>query len=174
MMKIAGTALGLLLLAAIAAPASAQTASDIALTRALDELQQRFGADMSRWRWGDAHVARSEHRPFSRVKGIAPLFELRVPTGGDTYTLNVGRVGVKPDGTTGELYLNEHAPSLRAIYDLGDLSRSRVMHSTGQSGLPWTRHYRSFLAPWARGEYVPLWHAQSARTQPVHTLLLQP
>jgi len=34
MMKIAGTALGLVLLAAIAAPASAQTATDIALTRA--------------------------------------------------------------------------------------------------------------------------------------------
>ena len=34
MMKIAGTALGLLLLAASAAPASAQQAKDIALTRA--------------------------------------------------------------------------------------------------------------------------------------------
>ena len=34
MMKIAGTALGLVLLAAIAVPASAQTATDIALTRA--------------------------------------------------------------------------------------------------------------------------------------------
>jgi penicillin G amidase len=145
--------------------------SDIALTRALDELQQRFGADLSRWRWGDAHIARSEHRPFSRVRALAPLFELRVPSGGDSYTLNVGRVGVKPDATTGELYLNEHAPSLRAIYDLGDLSQSRVMHSSGQSGLPWLRQYRSFIGPWARGEYLPLWNVPSRL---VHTLLLQP
>jgi penicillin G amidase len=147
--------------------------SSLALTRALAELQQRSGADVSQWRWGDAHVARSEHRPFSRIKALAPLFELRTPTGGDTYTLNVGRVGVKPDATTGELYLNEHAPSLRAIYDLGDPSQSRVMHSTGQSGLPWLRHYRSFVGPWARVEYVPLWSAQAVQTRPGPALLLQ-
>jgi penicillin G amidase len=145
--------------------------SAIALTRALDELQQRFGADVSKWRWGDAHIARSEHRPFSRIKPLAPLFELRVPTGGDSYTVNVGRVGVKPDGTTGELYLNEHAPSLRAIYDLGDLSQSRVMQSSGQSGLPWLPQYRSFVGPWARVEYVPLW---APRKQPTHVLQLEP
>jgi penicillin G amidase len=145
--------------------------SGIALTRALDELQRRFGADVTQWRWGDAHLARSEHRPFSRIKALAPLFELRVPTGGDTYTLNVGRVGVKPDGTTGELYLNEHAPSLRAIYDLGDLSQSRVMHSSGQSGLPWVRHYRSFVGPWARVEYVRLWNERQA---PAHSMQLEP
>jgi penicillin amidase len=143
---------------------SCEQMSGTALTRALDELQQRFGADISAWRWGDAHIARGEHRPFSRIKALAPLFELRVPTGGDTYTLNVGRVGVKPDATTGELYLNEHAPSLRAIYDLGDLSQSRVMQSTGQSGLPWLRHYRSFVGPWARVEYVSLWQSQQSKT----------
>ena len=63
--------------------------ADAALTRALDELQQRFGAEVSKWRWGDAHQARSEHRPFSRVKSLANWFELRMPAGGDTYTVNV-------------------------------------------------------------------------------------
>ena len=145
--------------------------SHVALTRALDELQQRHGTDVSKWRWGDAHVARSEHRPFSRIKALAPLFEVRVPSGGDSYTINVGRVGVKPDATTGELYLNEHAPSLRAIYDLGDPSQSRAMHSSGQSGLPWMQHYRSFAADWARVDYVPLW---STKTTPAQRLQLQP
>jgi penicillin G amidase len=145
--------------------------SQVALTRALDELQRRHGSDVSRWRWGDAHVARSEHRPFSRINALAPLFEVRVPTGGDSYTINVGRVGVKPDPTTGELYLNEHAPSLRALYDLGDPLQSRVMHSSGQSGLPWMRHYRSFAPDWARVDYVPLW---STKTTPAHRLQLQP
>ena len=145
--------------------------ADMALTRALDELQQRFGADIAQWRWGDAHVARSEHRPFSRVSLLAPLFELRVPTGGDTWTVNVGRVGMKPDTTTGELYLNEHAASLRAIYDVGDASQSRFMHSSGQSGLPWSRHYRSFAGAWGRVEYVPLWPGAAA---PVQRLTLQP
>lgn len=145
--------------------------ADAALGRALDELQQRFGSDVSRWRWGDAHVARSEHRPFSRVPLLARAFELRVPSGGDTWTVNAGRVGMKPDAVTGELYLNEHAASMRALYDLGDPAQSRVMQSSGQSGLPWLRHYRSFAPPWARGEYLPLW---ASPRDAVHSLQLLP
>jgi penicillin G amidase len=131
--------------------------NDRAFTLALEELQARHGADPTRWRWGAAHVARSEHRPFSKVKPLARLFETRTPVGGDTYTVNVSRVSLKPDATTGELYLDEHGPSLRALYDLGDLSQSRVMHSTGQSGIPLSAHYRRWVRPWAAGDYVPLW-----------------
>lgn len=131
--------------------------NDRALTAALDELQQRLGDVPARWRWGQAHQARGEHRPFSRVKPLARLFEQRVPTPGDTFTVNVGRVGLRPDATTGELYLNEHGPSLRALYDLADRSRSQVMHSTGQSGLVFSPRYGDWVAPWAAVRFVPLW-----------------
>jgi penicillin amidase len=143
--------------------------SDAALTRAIEELAQRFGTDVSKWQWGAAHAARSEHRPFSRVKALASWFELRTPVGGDTYTLNVSRVALRPDATTGELYLDEHGPSLRALYDLGDPTKSRVMHSSGQSGIVFSPLYRAFVQRWARVEYVPLWSAPAERT-----LLLQP
>jgi penicillin amidase len=133
--------------------------SRVALVRALDELQQRFGADVAQWQWGQAHPMRAEHRPFSRVKALARAFELRVPTGGDTFTVNVARVGLRPDAATGELYLNEHGPSLRAIYDLADRAQSRVMHSSGQSGIVFSPRYRSFVRPWADVQYVPLWPA---------------
>jgi penicillin amidase len=143
--------------------------ADAALTRAIDELALRFGSDVSRWRWGDAHAARSEHRPFSRVKALARWFELRSPVGGDTYTINVSRVGLRPDATTGELYLDEHGPSLRALYDVGDPARSLVMHSSGQSGIVFSALYRAFVQHWARVEYVPLWGGTAERT-----LVLQP
>jgi penicillin amidase len=145
--------------------------SDLAFTLALEELKERFGSDVAAWRWGDAHVARGEHRPFSRLPALAPLFETRVPTGGDAWTINVGRASMRPDAQTGELYLNEHAPSLRALYDLGDPARSRVMHSSGQSGLPWSRHYRDMLRRWARVEYLPLWPDPAT---PAEGLTLQP
>ena len=131
--------------------------SDAAFTRALDELQALQGPDVTQWRWGQAHTARSEHRPFSRVAGLAPWFELRTPVGGDTYTVNVSRVGLRPDATTGELYLDEHGPSLRAIYDLGDRAKSRFMHSSGQSGLALSNDYRNFVERWSRNEYLPVW-----------------
>ena len=142
--------------------------SGAALTRALDELQARWGDDVRAWRWGQAHQARSEHRPFSRVPALAPLFELRTPVGGDTFTVNVSRVGLRPDPTTGELYLDEHGPSLRALYDLADPARSRVMHSTGQSGIVFSPLYRSFVQPWQQVDYVPLWPVASDRLQVLH------
>ncbi|MEO6030851.1 MAG: penicillin acylase family protein [Burkholderiaceae bacterium] len=153
-----------------AAVETCQQQIDTAFTQALDELQAAHGADVARWRWGAAHIARSEHRPFSHVKLLARWFELRTPVGGDTYTVNVSRVNLKPDSSTGELYLDEHGPSLRALYDLGDPANSRVMHSTGQSGIVFSPLYRSFVAPWAKVEYVPLWSAKPAE----HTLVLLP
>jgi penicillin amidase len=153
-----------------AVPETCAMQADAAFTDALDELQARFGKDVAQWHWGDAHQARSEHRPFSKVKALAKVFELRAPVGGDTFTVNVSRVGLKADPTTGELYLDEHGPSLRAIYDLGDLRQSRFMHSSGQSGIVLSPLYRNFVQRWANVEYVPLW-AQGA---PAHTLVLQP
>ena len=130
---------------------------DAAFGRALDELQQRFGSDVDAWRWGDAHVARAEHRPFTRLPSLARWFEIRVPAGGDTYTVNASRVSLRPDATTGELYLDEHGPGLRALYDLAEPRRSRMIHSSGQSGLSFSSDYRSYVSRWAYGGYLPLW-----------------
>ncbi len=138
--------------------------NDHAFARALDELQVAQGPDVSAWRWDRAHQARSEHRPFSKVRALAKAFELRAPVGGDTYTINVSRVNLKPDATTGELYLDEHGPSLRAIYDLGDPANSRFMHSSGQSGIVLSPHYRRFVERWAKVEYVPVWSAPAVQT----------
>ena len=101
---------------------------------------------------------------------MAPWFELRTPVGGDTFTVNVARVGLRPLPRTGELYLNEHGPSLRALYDLGNPANSRVMHSSGQSGIVFSPLYGSFVTPWARLGDVPLW----ATDAPVSNLLLSP
>jgi penicillin amidase len=144
--------------------------SDAAFGAALDEIQQLQGGDVSRWQWGRTHQARSEHRPFSRVKWLAPLFELRTPVGGDTFTINVSRVLYKPDSTTGERYLDEHGPSLRALYDVANPKNSRFMHSTGQSGLPWSKWYSPFVSMWKNVEYVPLWSDEP----PMATLKLSP
>jgi penicillin amidase len=143
----------------------------LALTRALEELQQRFGADVGKWRWGDAHQARGEHRPFSRVPVLVRLFELRTPVGGDTHTVNVSRVNLRPDKLTGDLFHSDHGPSLRALYDLADPAHSRVMTSTGQSGNPFSAHFRSFVQPWAAVKYRPLWPEPGA---PSRVLVVQP
>lgn len=131
-----------------------------ALEQALRELSAQLGPDPARWHWAELHQARSEHRPFSRVAALAPFFEVRVGVGGDGHTVNVSRVGLQPDRITGELFLSEHAASMRAIYDLADPAGSRVIQPTGQSGLPLNRWQAGFAADWAAGRHVPLWAAE--------------
>jgi penicillin amidase len=123
------------------------------LERALDDLTRRYGSNPERWRWGKAHFAWSQHRPFSRVRWLAPFFDIRVPVPGDAYTINVGQTDFNDEA---EPYASRHAPSLRAIYDLADLEASLFIHSAGQSGNPLSRHYRDLSRLWARGEYVPM------------------
>jgi penicillin amidase len=142
----------------------------VALGRALDELQARFGSDVSAWRWGAAHQLHAEHRPFSKVRGLSALFELRAPMGGDTFTVNASRVNLLPEALSGERYRVEHGPSLRAIYDLGDPQRSRVMISSGQSGIVFSPWYRNLLQPWGEVHDVALWPQQPA----LHRLVLVP
>ncbi|MGH8809091.1 MAG: penicillin acylase family protein, partial [Noviherbaspirillum sp.] len=113
---------------------NAQTCADlksISLESALDDLERRYGKAMPAWRWGEAHVARSEHRPFGKVALLGPLFDIRVPTPGDTFTVNVGRHSLRDEKAPFE---NRHAASLRALYDLSNPENSRFIHSTGQSG----------------------------------------
>jgi len=143
---------------------------DAAMTAALDEIARSQGREVSAWRWGRAHQARSEHRPFSQVGALSRLFELRVPVGGDAYTVNAARPTLRADLKTGEVDLNEHGPSLRALYDLNDPRRSRFIQSTGQSGLPFSRHHADLMRLWAEGGYVPLWANEQSAAQPLLTL----
>ncbi|WP_019141035.1 penicillin acylase family protein [Noviherbaspirillum massiliense] len=123
------------------------------LETALDDLERRYGADMGKWKWGKAHMARSEHRPFSKVEPLAKMFDIRVESPGDTYTVNVGRYNLKDEK---EPFTNHHASSLRALYDLSNLENSRFIHSTGQSGNVLSPLYRNFAQRWAEVAYLPM------------------
>lgn len=124
-----------------------------ALDATLQRLQPRHGRDLSSWRWGDAHPAVSRHSPFSQVAALAPLFEVRVPTGGDPFTVNVGQYQLD---NPAEPYANRHAASLRAIYDLANLENSRFIYQTGQSGNAFSSRYSDMARQWRDVSYRPL------------------
>ncbi len=133
--------------------AGCEAASTRALNRALDQLQKTHGDDVAAWRWADAHPAISLHRPLSNVKALAPFFEVRTPTGGDPFTVNVGQYHLdKADAP----FANRHAASLRAIYDLADLDNSRFIYQTGQSGNVFSSRYRDMSKAWAAVAYRSL------------------
>jgi penicillin amidase len=144
----------------------------VALEAALADLARRYGKDPARWRWGEAHVARHEHRPFGRQPLLARVFDIRVPSPGDAYTVNVGRNNLNDEAAP---FANRHAASLRAIYDLADLEKSLYIHSGGQSGNVLSEHYAAFAEAWAKNEYIPMKSARKAlEAEPHHLLRLVP
>jgi penicillin amidase len=140
----------------------------LSLEAALADLSKRYGSDPARWRWGEAHIARHEHRPLGRQPLLAKLFDITVPSPGDTYTVNVGRNIMNNDA---EPFANRHAASLRAIYDLSDLEKSLYIHSGGQSGNILSDHYKAFSEAWAKNEYIPMRAERKTLDAEPHQLL---
>ncbi|QXZ10523.1 penicillin acylase family protein [Comamonas sp. Y33R10-2] len=163
------------------APLSCEQQAGEALTRTLAKLQAAYGSDIKQWRWGDAHPALSAHKPFGAVAALAGIFNVSVPSGGDSYTVNVGQYNPNPlpadvkaasaKALLGGRFVSRHAPSLRAIYDLGDLESSQFIYQTGQSGMALSGRYGDMSREWADGRYRKL-QMQPARWR--HALELQP
>jgi penicillin amidase len=143
-----------------------------ALDLALADLKRRYGEDRKQWRWGETHFALSEHRPFGHQAQLAQFFDVRVPSPGDTYTINVGRNSLANESAP---FASRHAASLRAIYDLSDPDKSIYIHSTGQSGNLLSPLYKNFAGRWSRAEYIPMsMKRDDAIADSLGTLRLQP
>ncbi len=123
-----------------------------ALQAALADLDRRYGTDRTRWRWGAAHFAYGEHRPLGMLPNIGAFFNVEVPSPGGNYTLNRGETDFREEPP----FANRAGSSYRAIYDFADLDRSLFIHTTGQSGNPFSPYYRSFAERWAKVEYIEI------------------
>jgi penicillin amidase len=132
-------------------------------------LEERYGGSQA-WRWGRAHPAAGDHRPFGFVPMLARFFNVSPETAGDAYSINVGAYTMRDEQRP---FANRHAPSMRAIYDLADLERSRFMHSTGQSGNVLSPWYASFAERWARVEYITI-PTRRESIAAAHRLVLKP
>ena len=123
-----------------------------ALVAATARLARGHGDDPDAWRWGDEHVAISEHRPFGQTP-LAPLFNLSGEVPGSMYAVNAFSFSPLDDA---QPFASTHGPGFRAIYDLADLDRSLFIHSTGQSGNVLSSWYRSFEKGWRDGGYITI------------------
>ena len=66
-------------------------------------------------------------------------------------------------------------PSMRMVVDLSNLDGSRWVQLTGESGHPFTDHYRDQFDLWRTGQLLPMrWSAAAVRAASTDTLVLQP
>lgn len=73
-----------------------------------------------------------------------------LPTGGGGYTVNQGGFNRNVG------FAQRTVVSYRQIIDLGDLSKSVSIHTTGQSGQAFSKHYTDFVELWQKGRYHPM------------------
>lgn len=139
-----------------------------AMDRTLNGLSRQLGTQPEQWHWAQLHPAISSHRPFGKVLGLKQVFDERIPSAGDLFTVNVGQYWAN-EAT--EPFANRHAASMRALYDLSDPEKSVFIYQTGQSGHPASPRSRDMAVQWASGGYRRL---QLDPDQYVHRLTMQP
>jgi penicillin amidase len=123
--------------------------------RSLALLADAYGDDPGGWRWGDAHRAKFGNALIGRVPLLAGRLFEPVETDGDDHTINRGTPDIDYESEA-PLFPHVHGATLRAIFDLGDLDRSRFMIAPGQSGNPFSPHYRDLLLRWRDHDYVTM------------------
>lgn len=132
-----------------------ETCADIlseALDKAVMELEKKFSTDWTKWKWGNAHIAVHEHRPFSKVDFLEKYFTLKQPISGGKFTLlrSTNYIGTKNP------FIAKQGAAYRAVYDFSNLNNSKFMISTGQSGNVMSKHYSDFLDKWANLKYISM------------------
>jgi len=60
------------------------------------------------------------------------------------------------------LMRGERNASFRMVLDVGNWDASRAVNTPGQSGDPFSGHYRDLAPLWATGQYVPLLYSRAA------------
>jgi penicillin G amidase len=123
-------------------------------------------------RWGDFHSTSIQH-PLGSAATLDRVLGLNIQPfsrGGSPYTVNVAAYGNQRP------FLNTYGASQRHVIDLADPDAAGgFVLPTGQSGLPFARHYRSQNALWREGRLwrVPL-DARAADPLIVHRMVLRP
>jgi penicillin amidase len=143
----------------------------LALDDALAELDGDYGADMTKWRWGDAHHVVDEHQPFGQLPVLAAIFNREAPASGGAFTIRRGDFRF----FSSRPYAAVHGSGYRAIYDLAHPDNSLYVISTGESGNIYSPHYDDFIPYWTQGRYVTIPTSPSAiAASAKDRLLLQP
>ena len=125
------------------------------VTLTIRQLKKDFGNDQSKWLWGKVHTLTFEH-PLGEKKPLNLLFNIGpFAVGGNHLTINKKQYPYASPYhvTTGATY--------RMIVDFSDMSTSRHILSTGESGQLGSAHYKDQIGLYLDGKYRIAWIERS-------------
>ncbi|MET0275054.1 MAG: penicillin acylase family protein [Phenylobacterium sp.] len=136
------------------------------LAAARDELKTRLGPDMSAWTWGALHHAKFEpaiavlaDKPLAAQMTLGPL---QIPGSSSTPRAATWRASD---------FAQVAGASVRLVMDVGAWDNSMAINTPGQSGDPFSPHYRDLFPLWAAGAYVPLRFSRAAVLADAETVM---
>lgn len=122
---------------------------NLSFSEAIISLKNDFGEGMNNWNWGKVHSLEHEH-PIGQVKALRSFFNVGpFPVNGSREVIN--NMGF-PYTETG-FYKVSSGPSTRRIIDFSDIENSKSILPTGQSGNPFSPHYKDQARMFINGEF---------------------
>ncbi|WP_374655702.1 penicillin acylase family protein [Dongia sp.] len=132
----------------------AKESCDEIVRAALDDtrkdLAAAYGADTTKWRWGDSHRAPFNHPVYRHLPLIGDWLAADLPTDGDFFSVNRG-TSMPPRQDVSLTHV--HGPGLRFLMDFAAPDKALFALAGGQSGNPLSPHFADGLANWRDGLY---------------------
>ena len=127
------------------------------LSAAVNELKHLLGPDMATWSWGRLH-----HASFSPAAAV--LADRQLAAQMATGSLQIPGSAQSPRAATYRPldFTQTAGASVRLVMDVGAWDNSVAVNTPGQSGDPFSPHYRDLFPLWAAGAYVPLDFSRTA------------
>jgi len=119
------------------------------LAEAVASLEKQLGSDKKDWNWGKVHTLAHEH-PLGKVAALKNYFNV------GPFPINGAREVINNRGfdyTDTGLYKVNAGPSTRRIIDFSDVENSISIVPTGQSGNPFSKHYKDQAEMYNKGEF---------------------
>lgn len=120
-------------------------------SEAVIALENQLGSDLNSWTWNRVHTLKHPH-PLGTVAILDRLFKFNVgpfEIHGSKEVINNLQFDIDESG----LYKTAAGPSTRRIVDFSDVENSMSILPTGNSGNPFSPHYRDQANMYVNGEY---------------------
>jgi len=127
------------------------------LAEAVRDVRAKLGPDASGWTWGGLHKAHF-------VPAAAALADPSLAAQMTVGPLEVRGGASTPAASTWNKrdFSAISGASVRLNMDVGDWDKSVAVNTPGQSGDPFSAHYRDLFPLWAAGDYFPLAFSDAA------------
>jgi penicillin amidase len=121
----------------------------LSFSQAIGSLKKQLGPESEYWSWDRVHLLEHEH-PMGRVAVLRPYFNVGpFPVRGSREVLNNMAFNYDEEG----MNTVHHGPSTRRIIDFTAVENSMSILPTGQSGNPFSPHYKDQAEMFVLGKF---------------------